>query len=304
MNKYRGRFAPSPSGPLHFGSLVCALASFIDARANNGEWFIRIEDIDTTRCHNKYTDQIIESLHYHGLQSDSAILIQSQNIVRYQETINRLANEKRAYACDCSRQTIKLRSTHYDGYCKHRALAYNSNNAIRLINDNSMCSFEDRLLGRFENTNTQANIDYILKRRDGCYAYNLAVTVDDIDQKITHIVRGSDLIDTTLSQLFLFRVLDAPSPDYLHIPVAATKPHFKLSKQNHAEPLNKQKSIENTQNALLFLGFPANQVLDCTSICDLLDYAISNWTIKRIPKQSEVLITLENKVYCGASATK
>jgi len=289
--KYRGRFAPSPSGPLHFGSLVCAVASFVDAKANLGDWLIRIEDIDSVRTVAGSQDRILETLALHGMQSDAPILIQSQRLDLYRDRCETLMQRNKIYACDCTRKQIKRRGEHYDSYCRQRNLVPTPNHALRIINQSLQTEFVDLHLGNIATPQKMCREDFVLRRRDGFYAYNFVVVVDDIEQGISRIVRGADLLETTLLQQYLFSVFAAPVPEFCHIPVAASKPGFKLSKQNHATAINNKTVLENLKNVLIFLGFDKTNVMDFASSQPLLQWAASCWSLNLMPKQTEVLIS-------------
>ncbi|GBL03819.1 tRNA glutamyl-Q(34) synthetase GluQRS [Glaciecola sp. KUL10] len=295
--EYKGRFAPSPSGLLHFGSLVCAVASYLDAKANHGKWLIRIEDIDTQRCRPELHSVIIDSLASHGLLSDEVILTQSLELDRYENALEQLSKRNLIYACDCSRKQIKSRSPHYDGYCSARNLSFTQGRALRLNNKNTYEHFVDRILGPCYIENSMNIEDIILKRTDHCFAYNLVVVLDDIYQGISHVVRGADLLETTTLQMYLHRIFDAPLLQYAHIPVASTKPGFKLSKQNHAKEIDPKKALNNLVSALIYLGFSHEQLKAFEKIETLLCFAIDQWRINLVAKEREFIISGANDVY-------
>jgi glutamyl-Q tRNA(Asp) synthetase len=282
---------------LHFGSLVCALASYIDAKANQGKWLIRIEDIDTQRCHAELVPSIIGSLAAHGMQSDEGILIQSQEHERYHATLKQLKTNGLLYACDCSRKQAKSRAPQYDGFCKSRNLSFDQGRALRLINNNCHHVFNDRILGSCLVENSMNTEDIIVKRADGCFAYNLVVVLDDIHQGITHVVRGADLLETTVLQMHLHSVFKAPTLTYAHIPVASTKSGFKLSKQNHAKAIDSNNALSNLYSALVYLGFCEQQVKQFNKVESLLSFAVKQWQVNLVAKQREFIISRTNDVY-------
>lgn len=281
---YRGRFAPSPSGPLHFGSLVSALASYLDAKANKGQWLVRMEDLDPPREQPGAASLILQTLEDHGLQWDEQVLYQSARHQAYQDTLEWLIEQNMAYPCSCSRQELATMGGIYDGRCRHRQLDLTKPHAIRLKlydlpnrSPNDWLSFDDLIQGhQTQNLRTQAG-DQILKRRDGFYAYQLAVVVDDIHQHITHIIRGSDLLEVTARQLLLFNLLDAPQPAFGHVPLAMQANGQKLSKQNQAKAIDSAKVSRNLWHGLAFLGQNPPLDLAHASTGELLDWAIAHW---------------------------
>ena len=238
---YIGRFAPSPSGQLHFGSLVAAVGSFVQARANKGRWLVRIEDIDPPREVKGAASDILNTLVSYGLEWDGDVTYQSQHSEHYQAMLAWLAKNELSYLCQCSRKQINQNSQYagiYARSCRDLALDQ-SHCAIRFKNDNPITHFTDKLQGLVHsNAPTGFADDFIIHRKDGLFAYQLAVVVDDIIQGITQIVRGCDLLSTTLHQMTLYQALGQAPIDYLHLPVAVTAPGKKLSKQNHAKPSN------------------------------------------------------------------
>jgi glutamyl-Q tRNA(Asp) synthetase len=281
---YRGRFAPSPSGPLHFGSLVSALASYLDAKACRGKWLVRMEDLDPPREQPGAASLILQTLEDHGLYWDETVLYQSQRHPAYQETLEWLVAQNLAYPCCCSRQELTAMGGIYNGRCRNQSVDLTQPHSIRLkLYDipyhphNDWVSFTDVIQGPQEqNLRTQAG-DQILKRRDGFYAYQLAVVVDDIYQQITHIIRGSDLLDVTGRQLLLFTLLKAPSPRFGHVPLAMQANGQKLSKQNQAKAIDSGNASRNLWHGLAFLGQNPPLDLARASTGELLDWAVNHW---------------------------
>src|SRR4051812_46115181 len=249
MTGYRGRFAPSPTGPLHAGSLVAALASFLDARAHAGRWLVRIEDVDTPRCVTGADTTILDQLAACGLLADEPPQWQSRRGALYQRALDQLVAQDLAYPCACSRKDIedalaaqgrprvRGQEAPYPGTCR-TGLHGRAPRAWRLRVPAGVVAWIDRRLGPQSQDVEREVGDFVLKRADGLWAYQLAVVVDDADQGITHVVRGMDLADNTPRQLLLQRALGVPTPTYLHTPLVLAPDGEKLSKQNGAQPLD------------------------------------------------------------------
>lgn len=257
---YRGRFAPTPSGALHFGSLVAALASYLEARSHAGEWLLRIEDIDPPRVVVGSAAAIQRSLVAHGFEWDGEVCHQSRRGEVYQSALARLIDAGAVYACDCSRKRISelalagVDSLVYPGSCRGRDVK--AAGALRLRLAARRVVFQDALLGRVACDVTRECGDFVLKRADGVFSYQLAVVVDDAEQGITHVVRGADLLTSTPRQIVLQYALGYPSPAYLHLPVVLDARGFKLSKQTLAAPLVDVEPLPALRLAGRFLGVP------------------------------------------------
>jgi glutamyl-Q tRNA(Asp) synthetase len=250
--KYRGRFAPSPTGPLHFGSLVAAVGSYVDAKRNAGEWLVRMEDIDTPRVVPGTADAILYSLERFGFAWDGPVLFQSTRIAAYEEALEQLRSNGLVFPCGCSRKDVGDR---YPGTCRRQLTRRIETPAWRLRVSDEVVSFEDRRLGLYrQNVETEVG-DFVLKRADGLFAYQLAVVVDDAAQGITDVVRGEDLLDSTPRQILLQRALNLPALHYLHLPIAVNEEGQKLSKQTGAAPLNDADPSAELRRAMEFLGF-------------------------------------------------
>ena len=304
--EYRGRFAPSPSGELHFGSLVAALGSYLQAKQNDGKWFVRIEDIDKPREQQGAVEAILSGLQAFGMQWDIDVqtshdqkqnhqqcLVQSQRIARYEQVLNYLISFNRVYACECTRKQIKQSGGVYLGLCKNKQLPFSlpdNEYSLRLHLPKLIHQFEDLLHGLVTQSLDTFNEDFIIKRKDQLFAYQLVVVVDDIDQGITEVVRGADIMPLTFRQLSLYQLLGVPAPSYLHLPLAVTKPGFKLSKQNHASGINQQNPIPELLQALRFLGLPVFDGLSGDTVDSIMEWAVQHWQISLLPKQQEVLI--------------
>lgn len=290
QNPYVGRFAPSPSGPLHFGSLVAAVGSYLQAKSHQGSWQVRIEDIDPPREVKGASQDILETLKAYGLYWDGDVIYQHQQSQAYEAVLSELTSRQLCYACSCTRKMIKEQGGYYLGQCRN---AKNPiiNNALR-INLHSIThkteQFEDKLQGLVKLDPTQINDDFIIKRKDGLYAYNLAVVIDDIKQGVTEVVRGADLIETTGKQISLYQLLGTKIPRYVHLPLAVTAPGLKLSKQNHALAVNKEDPIPTLKQVLAFLGHPVPSHVEQKSCTDILQWAEQNWSLHDVPKQLEI----------------
>jgi glutamyl-Q tRNA(Asp) synthetase len=249
-----GRFAPSPTGPLHFGSLVAAVASYLDARALGGRWLVRIEDIDTPRNVPGAADDILRTLERFGLTWDGPVLYQSSRMDAYREALEKLRCAGYAYPCSCSRREVG--DGIYPGTCRDRSPDLSKPHAWRVRVEDVTVGFDDRLAGRFEQ-NLKSDVgDFVILRADGIFAYQLAVVVDDASQGVTDIVRGADLLDSTPRQIWLQRLLGYPQPRYMHFPIATDAQGEKLSKQTLAPPLAPARTEEDLRAALRFLGQP------------------------------------------------
>ncbi|MDI6621790.1 tRNA glutamyl-Q(34) synthetase GluQRS [Acinetobacter junii] len=276
---YIGRFAPSPTGPLHFGSLLTAVASYCDAKANHGKWLVRIEDTDIPRIYPNSETHILSCIDAFEFEPDAEIIFQKDRLTIYEQVLDQLKQQHAIYACQCTRKM--LGSNHiYAGTCRDLNLDF-AEQAIRLKVDDLLICFEDRLQGRqFSNLKDDLG-DFVLKRRDGIISYQLAVVVDDYLQGITHVVRGADLLDNTARQIWLGSILNYPSLSYMHLPLAMNDQGQKLSKQNLAQALDVSKASELLQQAILALGQP-NVELNQPRI--MLQQAVQQWDVNLIPK--------------------
>lgn len=284
--KYIGRFAPSPSGPLHFGSLVAALASYLDAKAHGGTWRVRIEDVDETRCKPEHADDILRTLSAFGLHWDGEVMVQSPRKLAYEQALARLAKAHLTFACICSRKEIAdsamgIEGPIYPGTCRTLAMPV-ENNAIRVLTNNELIHFTDRVQGELCQHIESDIGDFVIKRRDGLFAYQLAVVVDDAEQGITHIVRGADLLDSTARQIYLQQLLGFITPQYLHVPIATNDVGQKLSKQTLAPGIGAADAVVMIEAALRFLG-QANPGANA-SVTGLLAAAVKRWRVDSIPR--------------------
>ncbi|AAN53949.1 glutamyl-Q-tRNA-Asp synthetase YadB [Shewanella oneidensis MR-1] len=284
---YVGRFAPSPSGALHFGSLVAALGSYLRARSLGGKWLIRIEDIDPPREVKGAADDILRTLEAYGFEWDDTVLYQSARTDAYQAKLDQLLAQDDAYFCQCSRKQIQAMGGIYDGRCHQLATPHQSG-AIRLVNRAQVAEFTDNLMGKVVVDHDFATEDFIIKRSDGLYAYQLAVVLDDAHQGISEVVRGCDLIEASCRQLSLYQSLGLTAPQWLHLPLACLTPGFKLSKQNHAQAIDKQHPQASLNAALTFLG---QSTVEPTSAAQMLAQAVAQFELTAVPKQREIILT-------------
>lgn len=253
---YRGRFAPSPTGPLHFGSLVAAVGSWLDARRAQGKWLVRIEDIDEPRCVPGAAEEILRTLEAYALEWDEEVVWQTQRHHLYRAALESLGTK--VFPCSCARKP------RYDGACRNGTSLPHRTMRLRVTDE--IIHFEDRSLGPFEENLEQSCGDFVLKRAEGLYAYQLAVVVDDADQRITDVVRGADLLDSTARQIWLQRQLGVPTPRYLHLPVALGPDGDKLSKQTGAPPIPPRGDVETLRKALVFLGVANAEGATCREV--------------------------------------
>lgn len=290
---YIGRFAPSPSGELHFGSLIAALGSYLQARAQRGIWRVRIEDIDPPREVPGAADTILRQLEHYGLHWDGEILWQSQRHDAYREALAWLNAQGLSYSCTCTRARIQSVGGIYDGHCR---TAHNApeNAAVRLIQRHPVLHFHDRLRGELYADENLAREDFIIHRRDGLFAYNLAVVVDDHFQGITEIVRGADLIEPTVRQISLYQQFGWSVPQYIHLPLALNVQGGKLSKQNHAPALPSGDPRPIIIRALQFLNQRIINEWQDLSVDSLLNNAVANWVFTDVPMTADVNTAFSN----------
>ena len=287
---YRGRFAPSPTGPLHFGSLVAAVGSYLDAKHHGGEWLVRIEDIDTPRTIPGAADAILHALEALGMVWQGSVVYQSQRTAIYQDALHRLQQLGFVYPCTCTRKEIAdssiagISGPIYPGTCRHKSTAKDKTHALRIKASEMFIQFQDSVMGSYQQQLARDIGDFVIRRADGIYAYQLAVVVDDAVQGITHVVRGADLLDSTPRQIFLQQLLGYPSPHYLHLPVVTNAAGEKLSKQTNAAAIDLSSALPQLVAAVRFLGQePPNEILD-GDIAAFWSWAIPNWNISSIPR--------------------
>lgn len=287
---YRGRFAPSPTGPLHFGSLVAAVGSFLRARASGGEWLVRMEDIDPPREVPGAAADILRTLERFGMHWDGEVMYQSTRTNAYLAAIERLRAVGAAYPCGCSRREIAdsgLRGIDgpiYPGTCREGAAPNKQARALRVRTDGVAVAFDDGWQGRIESALDRDVGDFVVRRADGCIAYQLAVVVDDAAQGITEVVRGADLLLSTPRQLHLQRLLGAHTPAYAHLPVVMSAHGEKLSKQTGALSIGDEPAVPLLRRVLSFLGQREPEQEDAADLETFWRFAIATWDAQRVPR--------------------
>ncbi|NOR42605.1 MAG: tRNA glutamyl-Q(34) synthetase GluQRS [Gammaproteobacteria bacterium] len=288
-DNYKGRFAPSPTGPVHYGTLVAAVGSYLQARKNNGEWFVRMDDVDTLRIVDGADSDILHTLDHFGFKWDGEVTYQTQQVDSYQQALEKLVSQSLVFPCTCSRKILaKTDSKIYPGTCRHRALAENEEHALRILSQNFDIKFDDVVMGkRSQNIERQCG-DFIIKRRDGLFAYQLAIVVDDAIQGITEVVRGADLLDSTPRQIYLQRLLNYPTPRYCHLPLAIDDLGNKISKSGGAAKVETNDREKLLISSLNFLGQKAPDDLVKSNINDIWSWAIKNWNVKYVPEAMNI----------------
>lgn len=294
VSHYRGRFAPSPTGPLHFGSLVAAVGSYLDAKFRHGEWLVRMEDLDPPRVVAGAADDILRTLEAFGLYWDGAVMYQSRRGEAYRAALDQLQRHEVLYPCNCSRREIADSALAasaglvYRGHCRSGMRQERAEHALRVRTGNAPIRFYDRLQGDYLQRLESEVGDFVLRRADGLYAYQLAVVVDDAEQGITDIVRGADILDSTPRQIYLQQLLGVPTPSYLHLPVVVNEQGEKLSKQTLAPPVDKARPVPLLVKVLDFLGQHPPPELEVSDLADFWVWAATHWTVERIPHQRAV----------------
>lgn len=294
---YRGRFAPSPSGPLHFGSLVAALGSALEARVHDGEWLLRIEDVDTPRTVAGASDSILRDLERHGFSWQGEVVRQSQRLDAYAAALEQLRRQGAVFPCACSRKEIADSATGrsvdgaaiYPGACRDGLPAGRSARAWRLRVDSAEIAFVDAVQGAQRQDLAREVGDFVLLRADGLFAYQLAVVVDDAWQGITDIVRGADLLDSTARQIWLQQQLGLATPRYAHLPIATNAAGEKLSKQTLAPALDAGHAAANLCSALAFLGQQPPAELGLASVGEVWAWAAAHWSLARVPRRRGIV---------------
>jgi glutamyl-Q tRNA(Asp) synthetase len=287
-SNYRGRFAPSPTGPLHFGSLIAALGSYLDAKHHNGSWLVRIEDLDSPRTVPGAADTILHTLESIGLHWDETVIYQSRRTAEYEVALHKLNSVGKAYLCGCTRKEIAdstlrgIEGQVYPGTCRNGLPEGRVGRAWRVSTDSLAIEFDDVLQGHIMQQLENDIGDFVVKRADGLFAYQLAVAVDDAFQNITHVVRGVDLLISTPRQIYLQQLLGLPTPNYLHLPVVTNTQGEKLSKQTLAKPVDHTRPAELLLRALRFMQQNPPKELSDYDVTSILNWAISNWDCKAL----------------------
>lgn len=300
--RYIGRFAPSPTGPLHFGSLIAAVGSYLEARAQGGRWLIRIEDVDTVRTVPGSADSILATLACFGFEWDGEIVWQSRQLDAYQQALDQLREHEVVYPCSCSRREMadsalaRDGARLYPGTCRRGLRPGHSARAWRL-RVAGVLDFDDLIQGyQCEDLEHEAG-DFVVLRADGQFAYQLAVVVDDAAAGVTHVVRGADLLDSTARQIFLQRLLGYPTPVHAHLPVAVNRAGEKLSKQTCATAIDTMPPSQTLTAALAFLGQNPPGELRNAPLAEIWRWAILHWSVRHVPARRQVFLEDLPSVY-------
>jgi glutamyl-Q tRNA(Asp) synthetase len=286
---YRGRFAPSPTGPLHFGSLVAAVGSYLEARSRNGEWLVRIENLDPSREIPGASTEILSTLEIFGMEWDSEVVYQSRRKEAYQAALALLKSRNLIYPCACSRKEIAdssiigIDGPVYPGICRDNLPDTARAQALRVRTGNNLIEIEDGLRGLIRQRLESDIGDFVLRRADGIFAYQLAVVVDDAEQGVTHVVRGKDLLNSTPRQVHLQQLLGYSTPAYMHLPVVVNTQGEKLSKQTHAAPVTTVHPVSQLMMVVRFLGQKPPAELIESNVVSFWKWAIKNWKSELIP---------------------
>lgn len=293
---YRGRFAPSPTGSLHFGSLIAATACYLEARTQKGEWQVRMEDVDEMRNQTGAADSILRTLDNYGFEWDGEVLYQTQRKQAYQEALHQLDTQGLVYRCTCSRKDLHEHAVQgeygfiYPGTCQQLQHPPQKEHALRIKTHDQKIEFTDAIMGIYGQQLKSDMGDFIIRRRDGLFAYQLAVVVDDALQNITDIVRGYDLLDSTPRQIFLQQCLGYTTPSYTHLPIAINEHGDKLSKQTKARGINGKADTEILVNCMNFLGQAMPAELKKASLKTFWQWAFENWDLDKVPKQTKISV--------------
>ena len=279
---YVGRFAPSPTGPLHFGSLIAAVGSFLQARRTDGLWLVRIDDVDELRNVAGASDEILRCLEHHGLHWDTKVVYQTQRKDNYSVALEKLHDAKLTYPCTCSRKALV--NGRYIGTCRAGIAPGVRQHSTRLRTNDAEISFIDEIQGRYRQRLWSEIGDFNVRRADGLTAYHLATVVDDAEQGVTDIVRGSDLLASTPRQIHLQRCLGLHTPNYAHLPTALNELGYKLSKQTFAAGLDDRQAGRSLWRVLQFLGQKPPAELLTAPVSELITWAISTWQFTRVPR--------------------
>lgn len=285
---YVGRFAPTPSGELHFGSIVAALGSYLQAKHKHGNWRLRIDDLDISRSRPGIDGKILAQLEDLGLHWDGDVMYQSTRNKQYKTALSRLDDQGAVYYCQCTRKQVGVGP--YLGTCRNLGLKPATGRSIRINTDKSIINIEDGLQGSIQSNLSTDSGDFIVYRADGLFAYHLAVVIDDAAMGVTEVVRGADLLDTTAAQVFLHQLLDLPTPRYVHLPVAIDQNGKKLSKRDQAITISGIPAEAVLLTTLAFLGQSLPDSVEDATKDELLAWAVEHWDTSRIPTQKTITV--------------
>ncbi|MEE9357090.1 tRNA glutamyl-Q(34) synthetase GluQRS [Candidatus Vondammii sp. HM_W22] len=289
---YRGRFAPSPTGPLHFGSLVAAMGSYLDARSRGGAWLVRMEDLDTPREIPGAASDILQTLERFGFEWDGEVLYQSSRQEAYREALATLISDNAVFPCSCSRREVAeaglqgMEGPRYSGKCRQQRMTKTHSGAVRVRTHQEQIQFKDRICKQISQ-NLELDIgDFIVRRADGLFAYQLAVVVDDAFQQVNQIVRGADLLCSTPRQIHLQQLLGLTTPEYAHLPLVLNDSGQKLSKKTGAFPVDKESPLPSLIAALEFLNQPLPNETP-GSLSSFWEWAIAHWSLSPLVTQEK-----------------
>ena len=296
---YKGRFAPSPTGPVHFGTLIAAVGSYLQAKKNHGEWIIRMEDVDITRKVEGSDTDILHTLETFGFEWHGEVIYQSQQTEHYEHALEQLISQSLVFPCSCSRKQLATSDTDqvdsqiYPGICRNRQLPETRTDetrehALRILAEDITIKFDDAVMGEQSQNIKQQCGDFIIKRRDGLFAYQLAVVVDDALQNVTEIVRGSDLLDSTERQIYLQQLLGYPTPAYCHLPLAVDAGGNKISKSEGAAKVDIKNREKLICSVLEFLGQDPPADLSGCNLNDIWKWGADNWNIGQVPANKDI----------------
>lgn len=283
-----GRFAPSPTGPLHLGSLLAATASYLDAHANEQPWLLRIDDLDVHRNVPGAADAIKTALEAHALHWDGPTILQSERLARYEQAVETLEQLDLIFYCRCSRRQLKDQPV-YPGTCRAQTTPV-ADAAVRVRVEDAVIEFTDLIQGSQRESLATSHGDFIIRRRDGLIAYQLATAVDDGGADIDSVVRGADLLDNTPRQIYLMQLLGLTAPDYAHIPMLIHPDGSKLSKQTFAEPVSVKTAANNMLRTFAWLGLTPPREGGGWPCTELLEWGVSNWHLAKVPRRATVTI--------------
>jgi glutamyl-Q tRNA(Asp) synthetase len=287
---YVGRFAPTPSGDLHLGSLYTAVASYLDARAHGGRWLLRIEDVDAPRAVPGSADRIVATLQRFGFEWDGEIMLQSGRIEHYRTALQALRDRGLTFECTCSRSQLEDEQR-YPGICRALARPAAADTATRLRVEPNLISFTDEIQGTFRQDVAAAVGDLIIKRRDQVFAYLLAVVTDDAAQGVTHVVRGADLLDNTPRQIYLQRLLGVATPRYAHVPVLTEADDKKLAKSRRSVRADSAAPLTQLLSVFSLLGMTPPAQLQSAQLPDIWGWAIAHWNKNAVPNRLNLRLT-------------
>jgi glutamyl-Q tRNA(Asp) synthetase len=287
--KYIGRFAPSPTGPVHFGTLLAAVGSYLQAKVNNGQWLLRMEDVDVTRKVDGSDLEILHTLEAFGFEWQGEVIYQSNQIDYYQQVLEQLIEQSLVFPCVCSRKQLAATGSKiYPGTCRNHKLPEKGEHALRLYARDITIEFDDLVMGQQSQNIARQCGDFVIRRRDGLFAYQLAVVVDDYLQNISEVVRGADLLDSTARQIYLQQLLGYPTPGYCHLPLAVDESGNKISKSEGAMRVDLKNRERLLFSVLVFLGQNPPADLTGSSINDIWSWAESHWDTRRIPSKTHM----------------